>query len=273
MTGSQFRFFSFLLVVLTLGVGGLLFWIVADEDQLDKVRRWVRPEEPAPKPNVNAWSNDERFSASWPSGPTSGEVLLRLEREKALLQAELNRTKSELAQARAELSSLKRPLEEDVVSSSLSAELKPGEVLVTGGFQTADGAVQLTFVEPVVQRGPNGKDLVTFSTRQVAIDSALVEELGVSSLKTTAGNVLQHGEAWSAEDYRVFMEDVLRQQGANVLSSPKITTGMGQSARVAVGEYRVEVSAEGATSGEGLNVQLRVEMPREIESGITPEAP
>ena len=273
MTVSQFRFFSFLLVVLTLGVGGLLFWIVADEAQLDKVRRWVRPAEPLPKTNVNAWTNDERFSPSWPSGSISGESLLRLEREKALMQAELNRTKSELAQAQAELSALKRPLEEDVVSSSLSAELKPGEVLVTGGFQTADGAVQLTFVEPVVLRGPNGKDQVTFSTRQVAIDSALVDELGVSSLKTTAGNVLQHGEAWSAEDYRVFMDEVSKQHGTVVLASPKITTGMGQNATVEVGEYRVQLSAGNAATGSGLNVQLRVEMPREIESGINPAAP
>lgn len=273
MTVSQFRFFSFLLVVLALGVGGLLFWIVADEAQLDKVRRWVRPAEPPPKTNVNAWSSDERFSPSWPSGSIGGEALLRLEREKALLQAELNRTKSELAQAQAELSSLKRPLEEDVVSSSLSAELKPGEVLVTGGFQTADGAVQLTFVEPVVLRGANGKDQVTFSTRQVAIDAALVDELGVSSLQTTAGNVLQHGEAWSAEDYREFMSEVSQHLRTVVLTSPKITTGLGQDAKVEVGDYRVHLSADGAATGDGLNVQLRVEMPREIESGISPDAP
>jgi hypothetical protein len=269
MTGSQFRFFSFLLILLGLGTGGLLFWVVADEGQLQRVRQWVRPAA-ASQPSTPPTSNPS--DSSWPTASSGGEIILRLEREKSLLQAELDRTRAELEQTQAELSELKRPMEKDVVSSSLNAELLPGEVLVTGGYQTADGAVHFTFVEPTAPVGANGRDQVTFATRQIALDPKLVEELGINSLETAAGNVLQHGEAWAGEDYRQFIEEVKQHPGTMVLTSPAITTRLEQDATVEVGALKLDLSATNGPTG-GLNVQLRVEMPRDFESGVTPLEP
>lgn len=262
MTGPQFRFFLLLLVVLTMGIGGLLFWLMADEAHLAQVRALLKPE----REEDGRRGMDSGLSVPEMPTPQMGVELIRLEQENALLQAELERTKAELERAEAELAALKRPMEEDVVSSKVQATLEEGEVLVTGGFQTADGLVQFTFVEQSVKRGANGSEAVEFSGRQVALSPELAAQFGLDSMQTTAGNVLQHGEAWTREEFEGLMRALSETSGAEIVTSPRVTTPMDGNALIQIGGYQMTLSGQRPAGGTGLNVEVRVEMPRQFDA-------
>lgn len=264
MTGPQFRFFLLLLVVLTMGIGGLLFWLIADEARLAEVREWMKPGISDSSLPVRSEQRDDGERTA--SGAQTGVELIRLERENALLAAELSQTKAALKRAEAELEGLRRPMEEDVVSSAVQATLEEGEVLVTGGFQTADGLVQFTFVEQKVKRGANGAEVVEFSGRQVALTPEVVTEMGLDSMMTTAGNVLQHGEAWSRDEYEALVAELAETSGVDLISAPRVTTALGAQATIAINEYQMALSAERPLGQTGLTVDMRVEMPRNGEA-------
>lgn len=264
MTGPQFSFSLLLLVVLTMGIGGLLFWLIADEERLAEVREWVKPG--VSDSNLPVRSELHEDGERTASGAQTGVELIRLERENALLAAELSQTKAALKRAEAELEGLRRPMEEDVVSSAVHATLEEGEVLVTGGFQTADGLVQFTFVEQTVKRGENGAEMVEFSGRQVALTPEVVTEMGLDSMMTTAGNVLQHGEAWSRDEYEALVAELAETSGVDLISAPRVTTALGAQAMIEINEYQMALSAERPVGQTGLTVDMRVEMPRDAEA-------
>ena len=109
------------------------------------------------------------------------------------------------------------------LSSTLSAEVGKGEVLVTGGYQTADGNFHYTMLRPELVQSADGSKAIKMTPKQYALPPEVVQKLGLDSLSTPEGHMLQHGEVWSAQALEDFISGVRRDnKNITIMSWPTI---------------------------------------------------
>ena len=170
------------------------------------------------------------FSAAVaPAAPASPSPAVRDDAELARLRAEIRKLRDELestrdtleeseqtlAQTARELDRLRRPLDLDMASATLRANLAPGEGVVTGGYRLPDGSRLFAFVETDA-RTDGG---IGVASRFFSVPEELVQALGLQTLSTEAANTLQHGEVWVRDELHQVAEALEQTPGARLLTT------------------------------------------------------
>lgn len=204
------------------------------------------------------------------SGNPTPNVTANLSEENSRLNNELNQMREALAEVKNNETALKeqvnellKPLKEDILSSTLKAIVGKNEILVTGGYQTADGKFQYAMVEPALEQLADGHEAIRIQTRQYAMTPEVMKEFGLDSLSSNAGNTLQHGEVWTAEKLRSLNEIIASRGEVDLITSPQITVLPGRKAEIMVGEYRMSTTPRISADGSGFDLELRIEQPRD----------
>lgn len=192
----------------------------------------------------------------------------RLAREKAESEAEvetlrvrLAKLDGELARTRESLEELRRPLTSDLLSSALRAELKSGEVVVTGGYALADGTRLYAFMQPVLER-VDGEDVVRITSTFRTLDDAVGRKVGLDNLATNAANTLQHGEVWIADEQRQVFEALDADMVGGLVNGPAVTMRPGESTWIEVGTMRLKVTPALTNEPGRLDFEVRLEQPQ-----------
>lgn len=204
--------------------------------------------EPSPSPVIKRSTAEDSRPASRAAEAAKPADSLRDENENL---------RRDLAQAKADLEKLSRPLHEDISSSTVSATLQPGESLVAGGYQTADGSYEVTFLTPKKVKMDDGRDAVELDAKIVSMAENQLEGTGLSRMATKARNTLQHAEAWSSAD----VESTLAAAGSTT-ASPKVIVAPSQTFRIDIGSGEMAYSLEGSvdTAADGsFQVNSRIE--------------
>ena len=138
--------------------------------------------------------------------------------------AEVESLRRELETATAQLEKISRPLEQDVLSSTVNAEIAQGETLVTGGYRRTDGNYELTLLTPRSVTLEDGREAIEMDGKVLTVGSEFVGAHGLETLATNARNTLQHGEAWMQEDVAGTLRAASESEGVGILSAPKLVT-------------------------------------------------
>lgn len=225
----------------------------------------TRPVEPVkqPEPEPNA----------------SAAELERLTKENASLRADLIAARAivvehnaKLKMATDQLDELRRPMTADILSSTLKAELKSGEVVVTGGYKLADGRRLYAFAKPVIEN-INGTDVVMIHGRYLTVTDDVGKTVGLDSLATNAANTLQHGEVWVPSEEESVFSQLETTPDTVVRPYPSLSVRLGRSGTIAIGDIQLKVTP---TLGEGvdsLEMELRLEQPQETAEPASTATP
>lgn len=202
--------------------------------------------------------------------------LERVRREKEALEVELDalrvrlaRSELETTAAREDLAELRRPLNLDVMSSTLSAELSSGEVVVTGGFRLPDGTRMFAFVQPTLEK-VEGADVVRIRSAWRGVTDGISGAVGLDSLATNADNTLQHGEVWLADEKREVFRALDTDPEAVAVVNPDVTVLPGVGSVIAVGDLRLKVTPTLGDASGRLSFEVRVELARPADAAATP---
>lgn len=195
--------------------------------------------------------------------------LARLTRENADLKAQLETSNASMIEhnvtlklAKEQLEDLRRPMVADILSSALRAELKSGEVVVTGGYKLADGRRLYAFAKPIVQE-IDGTKQVMIEGRYLTLTDEMGKSVGLDNLATNSNNSLQHGEVWvPAEEEAVFAK-LKATPGTDVLAYPSLSLRLGRSGTISIGTIQLKVTPTLAEDGEELGLELRLEQPQQ----------
>jgi hypothetical protein len=192
----------------------------------------------------------------------------RLAHENAELKAQLDAAYAQLVdqnsalnRAKEQLDDFRRPLMVDVLSSTLRAELKSGEVVVTGGYPLADGRRLYAFAKPIAQ-DVDGAGGVRIEGHYLTLTDEVSQTVGLDSLATNAANTLQHGEVWLPGEDDAVLVKIQNTPGADVVVYPDLAVQFGRSGTISVGDVRIKVTPSRADSGDGLGLELRLEQPQ-----------
>lgn len=178
----------------------------------------------------------------------------------AAAHSSLDQTTVALDQTERELERFRRPLDVDMASATLRANLAPGEGVVTGGYRLPDGTRLFAFVQTdALQDGAIG-----VTSRIFAVPDELARSLGLGTLATEAANTLQHGEVWVRDELNQVAAKLAQTTDARVLSTGGVSLQPGRPADVPL---RLEENAPplslnvGATydAKRNLDLELRVE--------------
>lgn len=185
-----------------------------------------------------------------------------------------------LAQARKEhleglekqLAEISAPLVEDMASTMFHADIKEGQSLVTGGYQTADGKNQFTILKPSVVRDSNGHEQIQIDSKLIAVSQDDTRQSGLDTLATNARNTLQHAESWEESDVSSTMEKIQNSTSSEHLGAPKVVVGPGQKFTIEMisddrNSYTLAGTAELSPSGSGVVLKAR------IQQKVLPEGP
>jgi hypothetical protein len=177
-----------------------------------------------------------------------------------------------LAQAREEhletvenqLKEISAPLAEDMASTMFNAEIKEGQSLVTGGYQTADGKNQFTILKPSVIRTPNGSQQIQIASKLIALSQDDTKNTGLDTLATNAKNTLQHAESWEESDVSSTMEQIQNSQGSDYLGEPTAIVAPGEKFNIEMtsddrNSYTLAGTAELSPTGSGVILKARIQ--------------
>ncbi len=242
-----------LAAVLVAGAVGLL-WLGLEAE--------TRPAAPAMPPALRVAPPPPRPSPAVTAPPP--EELARLREENARLRERLRAgeeglvaVKEELADALHELAELRRPMEIDMASATLRAQLRPGEGVVTGGYRLPDGSRLFAFIET----SERGDGSIGVQGRFYSVPDGVAQGLGLQNLLTEAANTLQHGEVWLREE---IADITTRIQGSGVsravgLGATSLLPGHASVVPIESNPpitYRVYIERD---ANNGLDLDLRLE--------------
>jgi hypothetical protein len=152
--------------------------------------------------------------------------------------------------------------------------MKSGEAIVTGGYRVAGGKRLYAFATPVVERSADGAEQVKIEFQTFRITDEVSEAVGLDTISTNASNTLQHGEVWIAEEYAAVVEKLKTMPGMEGATlSPELAVKLGDSGVFNTEELQLKVTPERAESGDGLNVELRLEQPAVAVTSESPKEP
>jgi len=185
----------------------------------------------------------------------------RLTKQLEVMKEALSKAREELALFNLNDEGMSQPFEDDILSSTLKTTVGKGEVLVTGGYQTADGYYQFPMLQPEALQD-NGRTLIRMKPTHFSIKPEVMKELGLDSLSTNAGNTLQHGEIWTSEEFRSVVKRLGRIDGVGILSAPSFTVIPGTEAEVTMDDYKLRATPSISSDGASFDIELRVEQSR-----------
>lgn len=264
---SKPAFFPLLAAVLLLGGGA---WLAG---------RRPAPVAAAPAPAAPAPSLAASRLDSAPQATDTGE-LARLRAENARLREQLDaafatlvETSDSLDATRDQLARLRRPLELDLSSSTLRANLAPGEGVVTGGHRLPDGRRLFA----LVATDARNDGAVDVAGRFFAVPEDQVAALGLQTLVTEAANTLQHGQVWVRDELEAVAARLEQTPTARLLATGGAALRAGEP-----GEVTLPTGTDGPPLTFGLNfdydarrnldVELRVESPAPVTAESSPTA-
>ena len=200
------------------------------------------------------------------------EALLELEYLLAQLQAENAELRNRLAEARSRKTEVQNKLEEvfkpankDNLSSRVRTTLAKDEILITGGYKDAQGNYQFTFLQPNEAETDSKYRQIEIQVISVGITEETMQAKGLHTLKTSAGNTLQHGEAWKRDEF----EKVFQKMDAeDILFKPSLTILPGREAtllnqQVDNGDYyEMKIIPNFSTESDGFDIDMSVEQSR-----------
>lgn len=211
--------------------------------------------------------------------PDLGPRVTELEKANAELAARLAEAEARLARRDTELgvvserlAELRRPMEADIYSSTLRAELASGEVIVTGGYALPDGRRVYAFTQPVVETLPNGAQGVRIAGQVLAVGEEAGRRVGLDTLTTAAANTLQHGEVWVADEHATVLAGLAKEDGMEIATLPDMSIASGASAVVELGDKRLRIDPVVGPDGRALDVEVRMEQTPPPPTPATPEA-
>ncbi len=210
---------------------------------------------------------------------TDSAELARLRAENARLREQLDaafatliETSDSLDATRGALDRLRRPLELDLSSSTLRANLTPGEGVVTGGHRLPDGRRLFA----LVATDARADGAVDVAGRFFAVPEELVSALGLQTLVTEAANTLQHGEVWVRDELESVATRLEQTPSARLLATGGAALRAGEP-----GEVTLPTGTDGPPLTLGVNfdydarrnldLELRVESPAPAPSETTPD--
>lgn len=260
--------FNYLLAALLgAGLASLLTWRILAPTPVETpvadapVVRMAPAPAPVPEPSA---------------GPTPAEIA-QLRADNAALAAQLAEAKARLierdatlVQTKEQLAELRRPMDADILSSALRAELKSGEVIVTGGYRLPDGRRLYAFAQPVVTQ-VDGEDRVTIQGRLLSLTEESGKTVGLDNLSTNAANTLQHGEVWVADEQQDVLGKLSADPTADLLTMPGVTVKTGGSTTIEIGDIKLRVTPTLSGSQGGMNMELRLEQPQ-VPAPVSPPA-
>jgi len=100
-----------------------------------------------------------------------------------------------------DLDRLRRPLSENIYSSTVRTVIKPDETLLTGGFQGSDGRRMFMTMKPHWTTN-KGVSMIEEEHRIFLATDEQLKAAGLENMITNAGNVMQHGELWQSVNFR-----------------------------------------------------------------------
>jgi hypothetical protein len=199
---------------------------------------------------------------------SENEPLSKLEENSDEL-ARLRKEHSELLRLRGEISRLREQLKSqpsvakasekqeapvvespvEIFTANLEADVSPGQTLIAGGWNTADGKKTFLFVESSIidevgnlitaeqAQAKGGTAQITFQTKFAELSKESLQALGLNNL-LPGKNDSEHFIMDEGQSRLLFktMNDV---EGADILSTPRVTTLNGRQAQVSVLEEQV----------------------------------
>ena len=117
-------------------------------------------------------------------------------------------------------------------TATASAQLKPDEIMVTGGWSAHAGKSVWIIITPAIG-DPKGvmPGQVTLDYKIIEVPDSAARNLGLAELKTGQSNTSRHG-VFDAQQTEVFWKQLEESYGVDVLSSPKISTLSGRETQV-----------------------------------------
>ena len=201
----------------------------------------------------------------------------RLAEENAALRAlladaekQLKTRADENAVAREKIAELRRPLELDLISSTLRATLTPDEAVVTGGSLLPDGS-RLYFFTQARRQTEGAREVIAFDCHMLALPAEAARSVGLSTLDNVAASTLQHGEVWSAEETMTVLSNLAARKDSRFLMAPQLLLTPGKEEVITIDDAltsRLRITPTINTSGKGVDIELHLETnpPREPAS-------
>lgn len=212
---------------------------------------------------------------------TDPAELERLRAENARLREQLDaafatliETSDSLDATRTQLDRLRRPLELDISSTTLRANLTAGEGVVTGGHRLPDGRRLFA----LVATDARADGAVDVAGRFFAVPEELVPALGLQTLATEAANTLQHGEVWVRDELESVATRLEQTPSASLLAKGATALRAGEPTEVSL---PAEAGGPPLTFGvnfdydarRNLDLELRVESPAPPPTGESAPLP
>jgi len=168
------------------------------------------------------------------------------------------------------LDQLLRPIDKDILSTTLRTDVRHDEILVTGGVRTIDGNYHYTFVIPASEMLDDGSEGIRMRTVKLNIAPDALESLGLDFLATNAGNTLQHGEIWTDVEFSETFRYSQSLEGVEWQNLPDITTISGESVLLEDGDFVLNARPEHLADFSGFDLDLRVEQARDPDNPPEP---
>jgi hypothetical protein len=117
-------------------------------------------------------------------------------------------------------------------TSTTQAQLKPDEIMVTGGWSTPAGRSVWIIVSPTISAANSATpNVITLELKVVEVPEAVARKAGVAELKTTQIETTQNG-IFDGQQAEAFWTQLEEGEGVDLLSAPKVTTVSGRTAQV-----------------------------------------
>ena len=163
-----------------------------------------------------------------------------------------------------QLAEISAPLVGDMASTMFNADVKKGQSVVTGGYQTADGRNQFTILKPSVVTDRNGGKQIEIDSNLIAMSQEDTKQSGLDSLATNAKNTLQHAESWEESDVAGTMERLRNSTDSEHLGQPKTVVAPGERFTIQMtsddqSSYTLSGTAELSPDGSGVVLKARIE--------------
>lgn len=226
--------------------------------QQTRIRALEQAHNGAPEREVVSNTGRPSARAGRGDGPPATRDHRRLERP--LDQAGQEHT----AVVEKQLAEISAPLIGDMASTMFNAEVKKGQSVVTGGYQTADGRNQFTILKPRIVTGRNGGKQIEIDSNLIAMSQEDTKQSGLDSLATNAKNTLQHAESWEESNVSSTMELIQNSTGSEHLGQPKAVVAPGEKFTIQMtsddqGSYTLSGTAELSADGSGVVLKARIE--------------
>jgi hypothetical protein len=192
-----------------------------------------------------------------------------LEQQLAEMRTKLVEHDAVLTQTKQSLEELRRPMTTDMMSSALRAQLRSGEVVVTGGYKLPNGKRLYAFAQPVVEQ-VDGKEVVKIASRFLSVTDEVGKSVGLDTIATNAANTIQHGEVWVGDEEASVVAKLTASADTDALTSPSVTVQPGSSGLIELGDLKLKMTPVVAADHANMNFEVRLEQPQVPPSSDIP---